>query len=125
VQIVGGFGLILTLITMVLVSFTAVGFGLIIASKMEDFHGFQVIMNLIIMPLFFLSSAFFPIGESLPSWLRSIAYVNPIFYMVDGIRGSLTGANNVFPPLLDLGIILLICAIMMGLGSYFFSKSEI
>jgi len=119
---IGGF--ILTVIIMVLVSFTAVGFGLIIASKMSDFHGFQVIMNLLVMPLFFLSSAFFPIGESLPIWLKSIAYFNPLFYMVDGIRGSLTGTNNIFPPIIDLLIVLFICVFMMGLGSYFFSKSE-
>ena len=118
------FSFILMLIMMILISFTAVGFGLIIASKMSDFQGFQIIMNLLIMPLFFLSSAFFPISESLPSWLKAISFVNPIFYMVDGMRGSLTGVNNVFPPLFDLLIIFLICITMMGLGSYFFSKSE-
>ena len=118
------FSFILMLIMMVLISFTAVGFGLIIASKMSDFQGFQIIMNLLIMPLFFLSSAFFPISESLPAWLKTISFANPIFYMVDGLRGSLTGANNIFPPLFDLLIIFLICIAMMGLGSYFFSKSE-
>jgi len=119
------FSFILMLIMMILISFTAVGFGLIIASKMSDFQGFQIIMNLLIMPLFFLSSAFFPISESLPSWLKAISFVNPIFYMVDGMRGSLTGVNNVFPPLFNLLIIFLICITMMSLGSYFFSKSEV
>jgi ABC-2 type transport system permease protein len=123
VQIVGITGLLLTLITMILVSFTAVGFGLIFASKMNDFQGFQVIMNLIIMPLFFLSGAFFPLKD-LPDWLRVISLINPLSYMVDGIRGSLTGVNNVFPPLVDLGIIFIFCIIMMGLGSYFFSRTE-
>ncbi len=119
------FNFILVLIMMILISFTAVGFGLIIASKMSDFHGFQIIMNLLIMPLFFLSSAFFPISESLPVWLKAISFANPLFYMVDGMRGSLTGANNVFPPLVDLSVVFLFCLIMMGLGSYFFSKSEV
>lgn len=124
VQIPSVLGFILTLIMMVLVSFTAVGFGLIVASKMNDFQGFQVIMNLLILPLFFLSSAFFPIGESLPQWLRGIAFVNPMFYMVDGMRGSFTGLNNLFDPLIDISIVLVICIVMMALGSYFFSKSE-
>jgi ABC-2 type transport system permease protein len=123
VQIAGITAVLLTLITMILVSFTAVGFGLIFASKMNDFQGFQVIMNLIIMPLFFLSGAFFPLKD-LPDWLRVISLINPLSYMVDGIRGSLTGVNNAFPPLVDLGIIFIFCMIMMGLGSYFFSKSE-
>lgn len=118
------FGFILMLIMMVLISFTAVGFGLIIATKMNDFQGFQIIMNLIIMPLFFLSSAFFPISESLPAWLKAISFANPLFYMVDGMRGSLTGANNVFPPLVDFLVVFLVCIVMMGLGSYLFSKSE-
>lgn len=118
-------GLFLTLLIMVLVSFTSVGFGLIIASKMEDFQGFQVLMNLLVMPLFFLSSAFFPITDRLPDWLGVIVYVNPMFYMVDGIRGSLTGMHNVFPPLVDLAIIMFICVVMMSLGSYFFSRSEV
>ena len=56
VRIPDVFGFILMLIMMILISFTAVGFGLIIATKMNDFQGFQIIMNLIIMPLFFLSS---------------------------------------------------------------------
>jgi ABC-2 type transport system permease protein len=117
-------GLLLTLVIMVLLSFTAVGFGLIIASKMHDFEGFQSIMSLILMPLLFLSSMFYPVNESLPGWLQILSYCNPLFYMIDGIRGSLTGVNYVLNPLVDLGIILTLCIIIMGLGTYFFNKSE-
>jgi len=124
VGVVGIGGLLLAILIMVLLSFTAVGFGLVIASVIKDFEGFQVIMNLILMPLLFLSSAFFPIVESSPAWLKAISLVNPLFYMVDGIRGSLTEANALFPPLFDLALIALMCVIIMGLGSYLFSKSE-
>jgi ABC-2 type transport system permease protein len=124
VPIVNIWGLLLTLVIMVLLSFTAVGFGLIIASKMQDFEGFQSIMNLILMPLLFLSSAFYPINKSLPVWLQTLSYCNPVFYMIDGIRGSLTGVNNILHPLVDLAIISVLCIVIMGLGSYFFSKSE-
>jgi ABC-2 type transport system permease protein len=117
-------GLLLTLVIMVLLSFTAVGFGLIVASKMRDFEGFQSIMSLILMPLLFLSSAFYPITESLPSWLQILSLCNPLFYMIDGLRGSLTGINNILNPLVDLGIIFTLCIIVMGLGTYFFNKSE-
>jgi ABC-2 type transport system permease protein len=117
-------GLLLTIIIMVLLSFTAVGFGLIIASKMRDFEGFQSIMSLILMPLLFLSSAFYPIRDPLPSWLQALSYCNPLFYMIDGIRGSLTGANNVLHPIIDVGVILVLCIIIMGLGTYYFNKSE-
>lgn len=119
-------GLILTIIFMVLLAFTAVGFGLILASLMRDFQGFQIIMNLIILPLFFLSSAIFPIAtnENLPKIIIDASFANPLFYMVDGLRGSLTGINYYFNPLINLVIVFIICAIMMGLGTYFFSRSE-
>jgi len=119
-------GLLLTIVFMVLISFTAVGFGLVIASKMEDFQGFQLIMNLLIMPLFFLSTAFFPIaGTGLPDFVVTLSFANPLFYMVDGVRGSLTGMNNVLHPLADLAIVFVICIVILGLGSYFFSKTEV
>jgi len=116
-------GLFLTLIFMVLSAFTAVGFGLIIASKMHDMQGFPLIMNLVIMPLIFVSSAFFKL-DSFPPWVVTVAQFNPIFYMVDGLRGSLIGIDNMFHPFLDLLVVVAICIIMMFLGSYFFSKSE-
>ncbi|MCX6671755.1 MAG: ABC transporter permease, partial [Euryarchaeota archaeon] len=124
VPIVDFQGLLLTIVIMVLLSFTAVGFGLIIASKMRDFEGFQSIMSLILMPLLFLSSAFYPVNTALPGWLQILSYCNPLFYMIDGIRGSLTGVNNVLHPLVDLGIISAVCIIIMGLGTYFFNRSE-
>ncbi|MCJ7571725.1 MAG: ABC transporter permease [Candidatus Thermoplasmatota archaeon] len=117
-------GFILTIIFMILISFSAVGFGLILASKMQDFQSFPIIMNLIIMPLLFLSSAFFPVSEN--ETLLTIAYFNPLFYMVDGLRGSMLGIDNsvIQNPLLSLGIVSTICIVMLLIGSYLFSKSE-
>ena len=127
VQISSFYGFILTLVFMVLIAFTAVGFGLVIASKMTDFQGFQIIMNLLIMPLLFLSSAFFPIATSneWPEIMVRLSYFNPLFYMVDGLRGSLIGVENAAnSPIVNLLIVLIIAIFMMILGSYFFSKSE-
>lgn len=122
--IAGISGLILTIIFMALIAFSAVGFGLVLASKMNDFQSFPIIMNLIVMPLLFLSSAFFPVAEN--ETLLAISYFNPLFYMVDGLRGSMIGVEhaviqNVF---ISLGVVLLICITMLSLGSYLFSKSE-
>jgi len=120
----GVFGFILTIIFMILIAFSAVGFGLILASKMQDFQSFPIIMNLIIMPLLFLSSAFFPVAEN--KTLLTIAYFNPMFYMVDGLRGSMIGIDNsvIQNPFISLIIVLIICILMLFLGSYLFSKSE-
>jgi ABC-2 type transport system permease protein len=116
-------GLLLAIVFMILIAIAAVGFGLILASKMSDFQSFPLIMNLVIMPLLFLSSAFFPVVEK-PT-LRMIASIDPLFYMVDGLRGSLIGTAYIHPPLINLIIVLCICLVMLGLGSYLFSKSEI
>jgi len=116
------YGLILTFLFMVLIAFTAVGFGLVIASKMKDFQGFPLIMNLVIMPLIFISTAFFPVENN--ALMQKIVIFNPIFYMVDGLRGSLIGSSSMLNPLVDLLAVFIICCIMLFLGSYFFSKSE-
>jgi len=123
VPVAGGFGIILTIIFMLFISFAAVGFGLILASKMNDFQSFPLIMNIIIMPLLFISSAFFPVAGD--KTLQTIAYANPLFYMVDGLRGSLIGEANVLPIWISFSVVFVICIIMMALGSYLFSKSEV
>jgi len=129
VPILSIFGLISTIVFMVLLAFTAVGFGLVVASKMSDFQGFQIIMNLLIMPLLFLSSALFPIATNtqFPEIIRKLVFFNPLFYMVDGLRGTMMESikNYYFPPIVNFLVILSMCIIMMGLGSYFFSKSEV
>lgn len=115
-------GLATGILFMVLLAFSAVGFGLIVASQMEDFHGFQLIMNLIIFPLFFLSSAIFPI-EGLPNWLKAVAFVNPLTYGVDGLRYSLIGFSSI-PIWIDLSVLLAFCMVMVSVGSYLFGRSE-
>ena len=115
--------LILTILFMILISFTAVGLGLIFASKMRDMQTFPLIMNLIVMPLLLVSSAFFPL-KNLPPQASTAALFNPLFYMVDGLRGSLLGKDYMFLPIIDLSVVFVLCIVMIFLGSYFFSKSE-
>lgn len=63
-------------------------FGAGIASMVEDFQGFQGINNFLIFPLFFLSSALYPL-TNVPSWLRILSEINPLSYCVDGLRYTL------------------------------------
>jgi ABC-2 type transport system permease protein len=126
VPIASAGGFLLAYIFMILIGLTSVGFGLIMASKMDDFEGFQIIVTLIIMPLFFLSSALFPIAtnKEIPEILVTLSYANPLFYMIDGLRGSLTNMNQVLNPLINLVIVSIICIIMLAAGSYLFSRTE-
>jgi ABC-2 type transport system permease protein len=75
----------LAFIIMLVLSVTLTSFGAGIASMVEDFQGFQGINNFLIFPLFFLSSALYPL-TNVPSWLRILSEINPLSYAVDGLR---------------------------------------
>jgi ABC-2 type transport system permease protein len=68
-------------------------FGAGIASAVEDFQGFQGINNLLVMPLFFLSSALYPLN-SVPTFLRIVSTYNPVSYMVDALRFLLANQTH-------------------------------
>ncbi len=100
--------------------FTALGtaFG----SALQDFQGFQLIMNFLVMPLFFLSGALFPL-ENAPKILELIARIDPLSYGVDGLRGSLTGIVH-FGLMNDFLILSIITAVCMWIGSWLFSRIQ-
>jgi ABC-2 type transport system permease protein len=117
------FGLLPAFLFMILIAFFSVNIGLIIASRLEDFEGFQLIMNLFIMPLIFLSGAFFPI-ENVPNWMKIVMLINPLTYAVDGLRGWLIGASSL-SIYLDFIIIIILSISLMLIGAYAFSKTEV
>ena len=101
--------------------FTALGTA--IASRLTDFQAFQLIVNFLVMPLFFLSGALFPLS-GLPRGLEIATKIDPLSYGVDAIRGTLNNASH-----LGLGIDMLVIgaltlAFLAG-GSYLFAKIEI
>lgn len=87
---------------LVLMSLALTCFGAGIASMVDDFQGFQGINNLLIMPLFFLSSALYPL-DSVPTVLRIISTLNPVSYMVDALRFFLSNQTH-FGLGLDLAV---------------------
>jgi ABC-2 type transport system permease protein len=78
----------LAILMMVALSITLCSFGAGLASMVEDFQGFQGINNFLIFPLFFLSSALYPL-TNVPTWLRIASEINPLSYAVDGLRYTL------------------------------------
>jgi ABC-2 type transport system permease protein len=96
-------GFLLTLVFMILISASFVSLGIAFAARMDDPHGFQLIMNFVVMPIFFLSGALFPL-ENLPEWLTVLTRINPLTYGVDGMRYAL-GGHNQFSPLLNIGVL--------------------
>lgn len=68
-------------------------FGAGIASMVDDFQGFQGINNLLVLPLFFLSGALYPLNN-IPEGLRIISTLNPVSYMVDALRTLLSNQGH-------------------------------
>lgn len=62
------------------------GLGLAIASRMASMEGFQVVMNFLVMPMWLLSGAFFPL-QGVPRWMEVLMRVDPLTYGVDALRG--------------------------------------
>lgn len=110
-------------ILMLLIAMLFTAFGTAIASRLEDMQAFQLIMNFIIMPLFFLSGALFPI-DSLPSALTLVTKLNPLSYGVDGLRGALTGISHLGLHY-DFLVLILLTFVVTVIGSYLFSKIEV
>ncbi|MEM5773046.1 MAG: ABC transporter permease [Candidatus Aenigmatarchaeota archaeon] len=88
---------------MALISLGLVSIGLIIASLLETMESFGLIMNFLIMPLMFLSAAFFPLDQ-VPSWLRTASLLDPLTYGVDALRQILIKTSFI-PFHLDLFIL--------------------
>lgn len=101
--------------------FTALGTG--IASQLEDMQGFQLIMNFLVMPLFFLSGSLFPL-TGLPPALAAITRVNPLSYGIDALRILLTSSGH-FSLGTDILVLGLFTLVFLSVGSYLFSKIQI
>ena len=102
------------------VTFTALGTG--IACMLDDFQGFQLVMNFLVMPIFFLSGALFPL-DGVPVGIAIAATANPLSYGVDGLRAALTGRGHFSTPL-DLVVLAATATVFLAAGSYLFSKIE-
>lgn len=113
----------LTLIVMFLIAILFTALGTAIASTLQDFQGFQLIMNFLVMPLFFLSGALFPLNSA-PDFLKIISQFNPFSYGVDGLRETLSNVST-FGVATDLIVLVILTTVILTIGSYLFSKIEV
>jgi ABC-2 type transport system permease protein len=100
-----------------------ISIGLIMGSQMESPEGFQLISTFVIMPMFFLSGALFPI-DNLPSWLSPVVLVDPVTYSVDGLRAVMLGTSH-FSFALDFVAISVFSLVMVAIGTYAFKKMKV
>ncbi|HNW09297.1 MAG TPA: ABC transporter permease [bacterium] len=115
-------GWLLALMFMFLIALMFTAFGTLLATFFNDMHAFPVIINMIVMPLFFLSGALFPV-EDLPAGLSVIVRFNPLSYGVDGVRGGLTGQFH-YSISWDFLVLMALVAIILSVGSWLFSRME-
>lgn len=108
---------------MFLIAILFTAFGTAIASQMTDAHAFPLIINFIIMPVFFLSGALFPV-DGTPTAIKTIIEINPLYYGVHGIRGALAYGMD-WSIAGDFGILLAICLVVLAIGSWLFSRIQV
>jgi ABC-2 type transport system permease protein len=106
---------------MIAILFTAIGTA--IGSVLQDMQGFPLVMNFLVMPLFFFSNALFP-TQGLPKALQVIVRINPVTYGVDGVRGAF-GDSFALGLGTDFVVLGVLSMALLGLGSYLFSKIQL
>ena len=97
--------------------------GTAVGSMLKDMQGFQMVMNFLVMPLFFLSGAMYPL-DGLPAALSIVTKVDPLAYGVDGLRSSLISQSHFGAPL-DATVLACLAIVLVGLGTWRFSKIEV
>jgi ABC-2 type transport system permease protein len=113
----------LALLFMTLIAIVFAAAGTLIGSKLQNMQGFQLIMNFIVMPIFFLSGALYPLSN-LPVGLAAVTRVNPLTYGIDGLRGAfISGAH--FAPLTSVAVLGVTAAVLLTLGARAFARIQI
>jgi ABC-2 type transport system permease protein len=127
-----------------LIGIALTSLGIAIAARMVSLQGFQVVMNFLVMPLYFLSGAIFPLSTA-PSWMKALMVVNPLTYCVDGLRNiifsntTITAGGLVGQTILettsrvglirwslgvDLAVVLFVATALTMVGAYRFSDQK-
>ncbi|MDA0173203.1 ABC transporter permease [Solirubrobacter taibaiensis] len=122
--IVGAFGL------MLLLAFAMSAFGLMLAARVKQMQSFMRLSQMIVMPLFFISGALFPVSN-LPGWLAVLNRLDPITYAVDPMRKlilddvvGVTWFGWPVPSGLEVLMIAVLGLVMLAVATWEFSDSE-
>jgi ABC-2 type transport system permease protein len=135
VLLLGLFGL------MLLVAFTITAFGVMVALHVKQIQTFTVVMQMLVMPMFFLSGALYPV-TGLPTWLEVLNRLNPLTYAVDPMRRLVFNHLDVseaarqtldpgvtwwgwhVPSAVEAGIVLLLGLVILAIAIWQFSRTE-
>ncbi len=105
-----------------LIAFGLTGLGFAIAWRMDSTQGFHAVMNLFLMPMWFLSGTLFPL-DGVPVWLKAVMLVNPLTYGVAALRAALfPSAAPEFPTVVCVTVTLFFCWLMLTLSIFLVRK---
>jgi ABC-2 type transport system permease protein len=107
---------------MIMIAVVFAGLGTVIGSSLQNIQGFQLIMNFLVLPIFFLSGALYPLSN-LPAALAAITRVDPLTYGIDGLRGAFIGAGH-FGATTDAIVLSAVAVLFLMLGARAFSRIQ-
>lgn len=117
------------LFLMLIIAFAITSLGLLIASRMYSMEGFQMIMNFLVMPMFLLSGAFFPL-KGVPGWMEVLMKVNPLTYGVDALRGIVLDPSPWKPTVVqfalgfDVSVVAAFTLLMLAAAIWAFNRGD-
>ncbi|MFP5234901.1 MAG: ABC transporter permease [Acidobacteriota bacterium] len=109
---------------MVLIALLFAALGMAIGSGLEDMQGFQLIMNFLVLPIYFLSGALFPLTNQ-GKVMGVITRIDPLSYGIDGMRNVFGSPLAAFNPRVDLIVLVVLGCILLVFGAHRFNKIEI
>ena len=125
----------------VLLAFAITAFGVMAAARISQMQSFMALTQMLVMPMFFISGALFPVSE-LPAWLAVLNRIDPLTYAVDPMRRVVFGELDISPAaraaldpgvtwfgwhvpgLLEAGVVALLGATMLAVAIFEFSRAE-
>jgi ABC-2 type transport system permease protein len=113
----------LAVLFMALIAIVFAALGTTIGSRLQNMQGFQLIMNFLVMPIYFLSGALYPLNN-LPVGLRIATRIDPLTYGIDGLRGAFIGTSH-FSVGTNAAVMSVVAVIFLALGAQSFSKIQI
>jgi ABC-2 type transport system permease protein len=114
-----------TLAICMLLSFCIASLGIVIATFYESFESFSVIMNFIVMPMFFLSGAMYPV-KMLPDILKVLTRLNPLTYGIDALKHALLRDQGIvdFSIITDIGVLIMTSVVFVVVAGVLFERKK-
>jgi ABC-2 type transport system permease protein len=108
---------------MALIAIVFCALGTALGSRLENMQAFPMVSSFVMMPMYFLSGALYPLS-GLPGAMKVVTAANPLTYGVDGVRGALIGAWH-FGAGIDLIVLLGVGGLFVAFGAWSFSRIQL